>query len=87
MTYHILYEKRIRKDLDRIPNANIEKIVNIFKELPHNPFPKGAKKLSGNTSLYRIRQGKYRIIYTVDHLQGQVRIILVAHRREAYRHL
>lgn len=83
--YRILYEKRICKDLDKIPNADVARIQSVFKELLHNPVPVGSKKLSGRASLYRVRQGNYRIIYTVDFKEKEIRIILVGHRKEIYR--
>ena len=85
--YRLSYEKRVFKDLDKIPNSNIERIIEVFKELPLNPHPLGSKKLSGKEPLYRIRQGDYRIVYTVDHKDKEIKVILVAHRKESYRHL
>ncbi len=85
--YQIVYEKRVYKDLDKIPNLDVEKILSTFKELSLNPMPAGSKKLSGKFGLYRVRQGDYRIIYTLDHKVKEIRIILVRHRKESYRHL
>ena len=83
--YRIVYEKRISKDLDKIPNIEIPRIINVFKELSFNPCPVGSRKLSRVPCLYRVRQGDYRIIYTIDHKEKEVRIILVGHRKEVYR--
>lgn len=85
--FRIIYEKRICKDLDKIPNADVERIVAAFKELSLNPAPVGTKKLSGMPGLYRVKQGNYRIVYTINHKEQEIRIILVSHRKEAYRHL
>jgi len=85
--YKISYERRICKDLDKIPGADIERILAVFKDLPSNPLPSGSKKLFVKKSLYRIRQGNYRIVYTVDHREKEIKIILVRHRRESYRGL
>lgn len=30
--YKIVYEKRAFKDLDKIPNADVKKIIDVFKE-------------------------------------------------------
>ena len=85
--YQVLYEKNVLKDLDKIPNQEIERILVIFKTLSFNPYPQGSKKLSGKLNLYRIRQGSYRVVYTVAHKEKEIRIILVRHRKEAYRYL
>jgi mRNA interferase RelE/StbE len=34
--------------------------------------------------LYRIRQGVYRIVYSVDDSQVVIEVITVGHRREVY---
>ena len=85
--YQILYEKNVLKDLDKISNQDVEKILVVFKTLSSNPYPQGSKKLSGKLNLYRIRQGSYRIVYAIAQKEKEIRIILVRHRREAYRHL
>jgi mRNA interferase RelE/StbE len=85
--YKIVYEKRVLKDLDKIPNLDVERILESFHELSFNPHPPGSKKLSGRELLYRVRQGDYRIIYMVDHEENVIKIILVCHRKEAYRKL
>jgi mRNA interferase RelE/StbE len=85
--YQVLYEKRVLKDLDKIPSQDAERILAVFETLSSDPYPQGSKKLSGKLHLYRIRQGNYRIVYTVAHQEKEIRIILVRHRKEAYRDL
>jgi len=83
--YEILYEKKILKDLDKIPASDVARIVASVRELSVNPAPRGAKKLSGQLTLYRIRQGDYRVVYTVDKREKMIRIVLIRHRGKAYR--
>ena len=83
--YTLLYERRVFKDLDQIPDRYVARIDKNIQLLRQNPVPPGCKKLVGEQNLYRIRQGDYRIIYTVDHRMKEVRIMGVRHRKEAYR--
>ncbi len=85
--YRILYEKRVFKDLAKIPDTDVARISDTLKGLLHNPVPIGSKKLSGRASLYRIRQGNYRVIYVIDFKEKEIRVILVGHRKEIYRQL
>lgn len=85
--YRILYEKRVFKDLAKIPDMAVAKIRDTLKELLPNPVPVGSKKLSGRASLYRLRQSNYRVIYIVDFKEKEIRVILVGHRKEIYRQL
>lgn len=46
--------------------------------------PGGCEKLSGGDR-YRVRQGDYRIVYSVDDPQQIVRAVKIGHRSEVYR--
>ena len=45
--YQLLIEKQVRKQLDKIPSPDYEKIKTAIVELAINPRPKGHKKLKG----------------------------------------
>ncbi|MFN7632474.1 MAG: type II toxin-antitoxin system RelE family toxin [Cyanobacteriota bacterium] len=49
------------------------------------PRPAGSEKLAGRRNLYRIHQGRYRVIYSVDDQLRVVDIVKVGHRRDVYR--
>lgn len=52
-------------DLRRIPRQDVQRILEQIGQLADNPRPSGARKLSGEEK-YRVRIGKYRVLYTVD---------------------
>lgn len=54
--------------------------------LQDEPRPAGAVKLTGS-SLWRVRIGDYRMVYSIDDAQKAVDVKIVAHRREVYRDL
>jgi mRNA interferase RelE/StbE len=83
--YVLLVEKRVLKDLDRLPKPDLIRVDKTIQLLAQNPLPPGSKKLVGERNLYRVRQGDYRIIYAVDHKTKEVRLLGVRHRKEAYR--
>jgi mRNA interferase RelE/StbE len=87
MIFTLIYEKRFFKDLDKIPNSNVERIVFAVKNLALDPTPKGHKKLKASLDVFRIRQGDYRIIYEIDRVSQQVRILCVRHRKDAYKNI
>ncbi|BFU92240.1 MAG: hypothetical protein NTAFB01_34270 [Nitrospira sp.] len=49
------------------------------------PRPSGCEKLSGESELYRIRQGDYRVVYGIDDAARLVEVVKIGHRREVYR--
>jgi mRNA interferase RelE/StbE len=82
--YNIFFKESVRNDLDAIPKNYLPRIVERIGLLAENPRPVGCEKLSGQEK-YRIRQGDYRIVYSIQDLQLTVWVVKVGHRREVYR--
>lgn len=82
--YSIFFKDSVRKDLDAIPKNDLQRIIERIGNLAENPRPLGCEKLSGQEK-YRLRQGNYRIIYSIEDTQLIVWVVKVGHRREVYR--
>ena len=65
-SYKVLFKKSVEKDLKDIDKRYIPLILEAINELSKNPFPKNCRKLYAAENLYRIRVGKYRVIYSVN---------------------
>ena len=50
-----------------------------------DPFPRGARKLSGYDDVFRVRVGQYRILYSVSEEKLIVIVIQSGRRRDGYR--
>jgi mRNA interferase RelE/StbE len=62
----------------------LQRIMERIAWLADDPRPHGSEKLSG-LERYRIRQGNYRIVYSIQDDELTVWIVKVGHRREIYR--
>jgi len=82
--YSILLKDSVRKDLESVPNNYLQRIMNRIGALADNPRPVGCEKLSGQEK-YRVRQGDYRIIYSIQDTWLTVWIVKVGHRRDVDR--
>lgn len=83
--YRLVVDRRVRKkDLSKLPLREVRKVARRIGGLATEPRPKGTEKLT-NQPGYRLRQGRYRILYLVDDGRSQVTVVAVLHRREAYR--
>ena len=82
--YEIVFKASVAKDLRRIPNKDIRRILERINALAENPRPESCVKLS-SLERYRVRQGVYRIVYEISDTKLIVQVVKVAHRREAYR--
>lgn len=82
--YELRFKPSVAKDLRDIPHADVQRILSRIETLRDDPRPPGSEKLSAQER-YRLRQGDYRILYTIDAQEVRVEIVKVGHRREAYR--
>ncbi len=85
MAYSIEFEPRVLKELKAIPVADQQRLITRIEALAADPRPAGVEKLKGQADAYRVRQGNYRIVYTIDDTIRIITISRVGHRREVYR--
>ena len=83
-SYKIVFKQSVAKDLRQIPDKDVQRILQRIDGLANDPRPAGAEKLSGEEK-YRIRQGRYRILYMIDDHVITVTVVKVGHRRDVYR--
>jgi len=82
--YKIFFKESVEKDFRSIPKKDLKKILLRIETLAKNPRPPGHEKLSSQEK-YRIRQGTYRIIYSIQDQELLVWIVKVGHRKDVYR--
>lgn len=74
----------MKKDFKAIPKKELSKIIKQIGLLSEDPRPQGCEKLTGQEK-YRIRQGLYRIVYSVQDKELTVWAVKVGHRKDIYR--
>lgn len=82
--FELRFKASVARDLRGIPQADVRRILDRIETLRDEPRPAGSVKLSAQER-YRLRQGNYRILYTIADAEVVVEIVMVAHRREVYR--
>jgi mRNA interferase RelE/StbE len=85
MTYSILLAPPAERQLKALAQPIRERIVKRLRTLKENPRPPGVKKLAGEENLYRIREGDYRILYTIEDKELIVLVVKIGDRKEVYR--
>ena len=83
-SYRLSIKPSAAKEIEALPKNDRLRVIKRIKGLPENPRPPGCEKLSGHDK-YRVRQGEYRIVYSVSDEELIVLVVKVAHRREVYR--
>ena len=82
--YKLFFKKSVQKDFDAIPKKDLQRILNRIETLAENPRPPGCEKLTGHER-YRLRQGRYRIVYSIQDDELTVWVVKVGHRKHIYR--
>jgi mRNA interferase RelE/StbE len=82
--YKLTIKSTAEKELSKIPKKILRQVVSKIQNLADEARPMGSEKLSGEEK-YRIRQGDYRILYSIDDKLRVIDVVRVGHRREVYR--
>ncbi len=83
-SYRLLVKKSAAGELERVPGKDLARLVKRISALAANPRPRGCEKLSA-LERFRVRQGDYRIVYSVDDAARTVVVFKIGHRKEVYR--
>ena len=82
--YKVLFKKSVEKDFGSISKKDVKKILKRIKTLEEEPRPQSCEKLTGQER-YRLRQGRYRIVYSIQDDELTVWVVKVGHRKDIYR--
>ncbi|MEO1894456.1 type II toxin-antitoxin system RelE family toxin [Alloalcanivorax venustensis] len=83
-SYKLVFKWSVAKDFRPIPRKDAARLLRRIDALREEPRPVGCEKLSG-LERYRIRQGRYRVVYEITDECLIVTVVKVAHRRHVYR--
>ncbi len=83
-SYSLFVKRSAAKELESVATKDRRRIVDRIQALGTEPRPPGVEKLSG-AEKYRVRQGDYRILYTIDDAARTVIVVKIGHRRDVYR--
>jgi mRNA interferase RelE/StbE len=82
--YNIIIASTARKELKKLPDLIVVKILDKVALLSENPRPNGSIKLAGGGNRHRIRVGDYRVIYSIFDDELIVKVVRAGHRKEVY---
>ncbi len=82
--YKVYFKESVEKDFSTIPKKDLQKILRRIDVLGQDPRPQGHEKLTGQER-YRVRQGDYRIVYSIQDQELTEWVVKVGYRKEVYR--
>ena len=82
-SYKVFIKPSAVKEIESLPKKDRSRVIQKIKGLATDPRPPGCEKLTGKDK-YRIRQGNYRIAYSITDTQLIIIVVKVGHRRDIY---
>lgn len=83
-SYSVFIKPSAAKELGRVPLKDRRRLARRIAALANDPRPPGCEKLAGEDA-YRLRQGNYRMLYTIEDEILTVIVIRVGDRKDVYR--
>jgi mRNA interferase RelE/StbE len=83
-SYKLFIKPSAVKELEALPKRDRRRVAARIQDLADDPRPAGSEKLSGH-ELYRVRQGNYRVLYSIQDGDSSVIVVKIGHRRDVYR--
>ncbi len=84
-SYEIEISLTAEKQLGKLPLADQRRVAKAMLALTDDPFPRGLRKLSGYEDVFRVRVGRYRILYSVSDKKLIIIVLKIGHRKDIYR--
>jgi mRNA interferase RelE/StbE len=84
--YKVRIKRSAAKEIEAIgQRRDRQRVVKRIAALAADPRPLGCERLAGRSDLYRVRVGKYRVLYAIDDAVRVVLVVKVGHRRDVYK--
>lgn len=84
--FRVLIKESAAKEIEALPNKKArQRVVARIRALADDPRPRGCEKLSGHHDRYRLRQGIYRVVYSISDKELLVFVVKVGHRKNVFR--
>ena len=84
MNFSVFFSRRAEKEFKTLERRIAERCLERIKALSENPVPRGAVKLKGMENVFRIRIGKYQIVYKVFSERKLILIVRIGKRESVY---
>ena len=81
--YKIRIKNSVKKDISAFDKKANQRLIKTIENLQSNPY-KNAKKIIGK-EFYRIRVGKYRIVYEIIKKDFEILVYKIGHRKDIYK--
>ena len=83
--YRVEVSATAERQLRRLARADQVRLIRAMQALSTDPRPPGCRKLSGYDDVFRVRVGRYRIVYAIEDRRLVIIVLKVGDRKDVYR--
>ena len=84
-SYSVHLKRSAVRELEDVgQEADRRRIVERIRALADAPRPSGSERLAGREDRLRIRQGDYRVVYSVEDENHSITVVKIGHRKDVY---
>jgi len=83
--YDIEISQTAERQLKKLPRREQRRVLVAVVALGDEPLPRGSRKLTGYDDVFRIRVGRYRVVYSVAKKKLIIIVLKIGQRKDVYR--
>jgi len=84
-TYRVEVSATAERQIRKLGHDEQIRVVRVIQRLSVDPRPPGCRKLSGYDDVFRVRVGRFRILYSLEDRRLVVIVLKVGDRKDVYR--
>ena len=84
-TYRIEVSATAERQLGKLPRTDQVRVIRVIQALAADPRPPGCRKLAGHDDVFRVRTGRYRVLYAIEGRRLVILVLKVGDRKDVYR--
>ena len=84
-SYEIEISRTAEKQLRKLAEEDQLRVARAVIALAGQPRPRGSRKLTGYDDVFRIRVGRFRVLYSVSDARLVILVLKIGHRKDVYR--
>ena len=84
-SYRIEVSATAERQIRKLPRAEQIRVIRVIQALSTDPRPAGCRKLSGYEDVFRVRAGRYRVLYSIEDRRLVIIVLKVGDRKDVYR--
>ena len=83
--YDVYFKPSAERELRRLPEDQQRRLVAEIELLAFDPRPERVVKMAGDGNLWRIRVGRYRVVYEIHDREVEILVLRIGHQKDGYR--